>query len=34
MARLSFLMKDEGNRSLLLTTESVEEVTRLLDSVK
>lgn len=34
MARLSFLMKDERNRQLLLSTESVEEVTRLLDSVK
>jgi fructose-specific phosphotransferase system IIA component len=34
MARLSFLMKDEGNRELLLGADSVEEVTRLLDSVK
>jgi fructose-specific phosphotransferase system IIA component len=34
MARLSFLMKDEGNRALLLETDSVEEVARLLDSVK
>ena len=34
MARLSFLMKDEGNRDLLLKTDSVEEVARLLDSVK
>jgi fructose-specific phosphotransferase system IIA component len=34
MARLSFLMKDEGNRRLLLETGSVEEVARLLDSVK
>lgn len=34
MARLSFLMKDESNRERLLTTESVSEVLRLLDSVK
>jgi len=34
MARLSFLMKDEGNRERLLSTESVSEVLRLLDSVK
>jgi mannitol/fructose-specific phosphotransferase system IIA component (Ntr-type) len=34
MARLSFLMKDEANRNLLLTTESVDEVLGLLDSVK
>lgn len=34
MARLSFLMRIEGSRDLLLRTDSVEEVTRLLDSVK
>jgi fructose-specific phosphotransferase system IIA component len=34
MARLSFLMKDEQNRRLLLTTGSVKEVMDLLDSVK
>lgn len=34
MARLSFLMKDKGNRDFLLETRSVEEVCRLLDSVK
>jgi fructose-specific phosphotransferase system IIA component len=34
MARLSFLMKDEENRRLLLDAGSVDEVTRLLDSVK
>lgn len=34
MARLSFLMKDEANRKMLLSTESVPEVLRLLDSVK
>lgn len=33
MARLSFLMKDEGNRQLLLETGSVKEVLGLLDSV-
>jgi mannitol/fructose-specific phosphotransferase system IIA component (Ntr-type) len=33
MARLSFLMKDEGNRQLLLDTDSVKEVLSLLDSV-
>ena len=33
MARLSFLMKDEGNRRLLLGTDSVKEVLGLLDSV-
>jgi mannitol/fructose-specific phosphotransferase system IIA component (Ntr-type) len=34
MARLSFLMKDEKNREILLSTESIGEVTALLDSVK
>ena len=34
MARLSFLMKSEQNRELLLSTESIEEVLELLDSVK
>jgi PTS system fructose-specific IIC component len=34
MARLSFLMKDAGNRRMLLEADSVGEVTRLLDSVK
>lgn len=34
MARLSFLMKDEGNRERLLEIRSLEEVARLLDSVK
>lgn len=34
MARLSFLMKDEGNRNALLATQSVKDVLRLLDSVK
>jgi mannitol/fructose-specific phosphotransferase system IIA component (Ntr-type) len=34
MARLSFLMKGEDNRELLLSTDSREEVFRLLDSVK
>lgn len=34
MARLSFLMRDEENRALLLEADSVEEVARLLDSVK
>lgn len=34
MARLSFLMKDEGNRNLLLRAESTDDVFRLLDSVK
>jgi mannitol/fructose-specific phosphotransferase system IIA component (Ntr-type) len=33
MARLSFLMKDQGNRDLLLRTESLAEVLRLLDSI-
>jgi mannitol/fructose-specific phosphotransferase system IIA component (Ntr-type) len=34
MARLSFLMRIEENRDLLLKSDSVEEVTRLFDSVK
>ena len=34
MARLSFLMKDEANRKLLLSTDSKDEVFGLLDSVK
>jgi len=34
MARLSFLMKDEGNRANLLSAESTQEVFSLLDSVK
>lgn len=34
MARLSFLMKDGGNRRLLIATDSVEDVLRLLDTVK
>jgi len=34
MARLSFLMKDEAKRELLLEVGSVEEVIRLLDSIK
>ena len=34
MARLSFLMKDEGNRRRLLSTGSVDEVLSLFDSVK
>jgi PTS system fructose-specific IIC component len=34
MARLSFLMKDRENRELLLSTDSVDAVSRLLDSVK
>jgi PTS system fructose-specific IIC component len=34
MARLSFLMKDQGNRDLLLGTDSVREVLALMDSVK
>jgi len=33
MARLSFLMKDEANRAMVLSTESVDDVMRLLDSV-
>jgi len=33
MARLSFLMKDEANRRRLLSTDSVDDVMRLLDSV-
>jgi len=33
MARLSFLMKNQANRDLLLTTDSVEEVIELIDSV-
>lgn len=33
MARLSFLMKSEGNRSALLSTDSVAEVLKLIDSV-
>ncbi len=34
MARLSFLMKDQGNRDLMLGTDSVREVLALMDSVK
>jgi mannitol/fructose-specific phosphotransferase system IIA component (Ntr-type) len=34
MARLSFLMKDEGNRGALLAAECAEDVFRILDSVK
>lgn len=34
MARLSFLMKDEANRSALLAADSTEAVLGLLDSVK
>ncbi len=34
MARLSFLMKDEKNRSALLTAESVEAVFKIFDSVR
>jgi len=34
MARLSFLMKDAGNRERLLSADSVGEVLSLLDSVK
>lgn len=34
MARLSFLMKDEANRDLLLSADSKDEVFGLLDSVK
>ncbi len=33
MARLSFLMKSEDNRSALLSTDSVAEVMKLIDSV-
>ncbi len=34
MARLSFLMKNEANRELLLSSDSVDEIFSLLDSVK
>jgi fructose-specific phosphotransferase system IIA component len=34
IAHMSFLMKDEGNRELLLSTDSVDDVLRLFDSVK
>jgi len=34
MAHMSFLMKDEGNRELLLSTDSVDDVLGLFDSVK
>ena len=34
MAHMSFLMKDEGNRGLLLSTDSVDDVLGLFDSVK
>ncbi len=33
MARLSFLMKNESNRSVLLSADSVEEVFHLIDSI-
>lgn len=33
MARLSFLMKSDENRNILLSTDSVDEVFRLIDSV-
>ncbi len=34
MAHMSFLMKDEGNRELLLSTDSVDDVLGLFDTVK